>query len=191
MIRMPLKKPCRLEILKEHNLISRKDAVLRINFPREPADVETARKRLSFEELFYLELILALKKKSIQNEKKGITFIKDIKVLSEKFRNILPYELTPAQNRVIGEIFQDMRSERCMNRLLQGDVGSGKTVVAVFSMLIAIENGYQAAFMCPTELLAEQHFKTISELVGKLLDLKVTLLVGGQKKSCVKKFFVI
>ncbi|HMS34669.1 MAG TPA: ATP-dependent DNA helicase RecG [Ignavibacteria bacterium] len=171
-----------VEILKENNLISRKDAVLRINFPREMADVETARKRLSFEELFYLELILALKKKSIQNEKKGITFIKDIKDLGEKFRNILPYELTAAQKRVINEIYQDMRSDKCMNRLLQGDVGSGKTVVAVFSMLIAIENGYQAAFMCPTELLAEQHFKTISELV-KSMDLKVTLLVGGQKKK--------
>ncbi len=129
-----------VEILKEHNLISRKDAVLRINFPREPADVETARKRLSFEELFYLELILALKKKSIQNEKKGITFIRDIKDLGEKFRNILPYELTKAQKRVIKEIFEDMKSDKCMNRLLQGDVGSGKTVVAEFSMLIASEN---------------------------------------------------
>lgn len=170
------------EILNEYNLISRKDAVLRINFPREISDVETSRKRLSFEELFYLELILALKKKSIQNEKKGITFDKDIKELTGKFKKILPYELTSAQKKVINEIYHDMRSDKCMNRLLQGDVGSGKTVVAVFSMLIAIENGYQAAFMCPTELLAEQHFKTISDLV-KPLDLKVTLLVGGQKKK--------
>jgi len=170
------------EILNDFNLISRKDAVLRINFPREMSDVETARKRLSFEELFYLELILALKKKSIQNEKKGITFDKDIKELTLKFKGLLPYELTSAQKRVIKEIYHDMRSDKCMNRLLQGDVGSGKTVVAVFSMLIAIENGYQAAFMCPTELLAEQHFKTISELV-RLLDIKVTLLVGGQKKK--------
>lgn len=169
-------------ILKEYNLISRKEAVLRINFPVEMPDVETARRRLSFEELFYLELILALKKKSIQNEKKGIKFNKDIKELTRKFKSILPYELTAAQKRVINEIYLDMKSDKCMNRLLQGDVGSGKTIVAVFSMLIAIENGYQCAFMCPTELLAEQHYKTISEFV-KQLDVKVTLLIGGQKKK--------
>lgn len=169
-------------ILSEYNLMSRKDAVLRINFPVEMSDVETARKRLSFEELFYLELILALKKKSIQSEKKGITFNKDIKELTEKFKNMLPFELTPAQKRVMNEIYADMKSKKCMNRLLQGDVGSGKTIVAVFSMLIAIENGYQSALMCPTELLAEQHFKTISEFL-KPLNITVTLLVGGQKKK--------
>ncbi len=169
-------------ILDEHNLISRKDAIIRINFPVEMTDVETARKRLSFEELFYLELILALKKKSIQNEKKGITFNKDIKGLTQKFKSILPFELTSAQKRVMNEIYADMKSNKCMNRLLQGDVGSGKTIVAVFSMLIAIENGYQSAFMCPTELLAEQHYKTLSDLL-KPLEVKVTLLVGGQKKK--------
>lgn len=169
-------------ILKEYNLVSRKEAILRINFPLEMSDVETARKRLSFEELFYLELILALKKKSIQNEKKGIKFNKSIKELTQKFKSILPYELTAAQKRVVNEIYLDMKSDKCMNRLLQGDVGSGKTIVAVFSMLIAIENGYQCAFMCPTELLAEQHYKTISDFV-KQLDIKVTLLIGGQKKK--------
>ncbi|MBK8552648.1 MAG: ATP-dependent DNA helicase RecG [Ignavibacteria bacterium] len=169
-------------ILKEYNLISRKDAILRINFPIELSDTETARKRLSFEELFYLEIILALKKKSIQNEKKGITFNKDIKELTEKFKSIIPFELTSAQKKVMNEIYTDMRSDKCMNRLLQGDVGSGKTIVAVYSMLIAIENGYQAALMCPTELLAEQHYKSISEFV-KSLNIKVTLLVGGQKKK--------
>ncbi len=170
------------EILNEYNLISRKEAILRINFPVDMPDVEISRKRLAFEELFYLELILALKKKSIQNEKKGINFNKGIKELTQKFKSILPYELTGAQRKVINEIYLDMKSDKCMNRLLQGDVGSGKTIVAAFSMLIAIENGYQAAFMCPTELLAEQHYKTISELM-KPLDIKVTLLVGGQKKK--------
>ncbi|MDQ3019494.1 MAG: ATP-dependent DNA helicase RecG [Bacteroidota bacterium] len=169
-------------ILSEHDLTSRKDAILRINFPVEMSDVETARKRLSFEELFYLEIILALKKKSIQSEKKGIKFDKDIKELTKKFKSILPFELTQAQKKVINEIYLDMKSDKCMNRLLQGDVGSGKTIVAVFSMLIAIENGYQTAFMCPTELLAEQHYKTISDLL-KPLDIKVTLLIGGQKKK--------
>ena len=169
-------------LLKDNNLISRKEAILRINFPSQLSDVETARRRLAYEELFYLELILALKKISIQNEKKGIKFDKDIKEITERFKSILPYELTSAQKRVINEIFSDMRSDKCMNRLLQGDVGSGKTIVAIFSMLIAIENGYQAAIMCPTELLAEQHYKTISELVGKI-NMKVVLLVGGQKKK--------
>ncbi len=108
---------------------------------------------------------MLLKRNPFNNEKKGITFDKDIKELTEKFKSILPYELTSSQKKVINEIYLDMRSDKCMNRLLQGDVGSGKTIVAVFSMLIAIENGYQAAFMCPTELLAEQHYRTISEFV--------------------------
>ena len=168
--------------INDYGLISKKEAVLRINFPVEFSDVETARKRLAFEELFYLELILALKKKTTENEKKGITFDRDINNLKNEFNKILPFELTSAQIKVIEEIYMDMRSDKCMNRLLQGDVGSGKTVVAVFSMLIAIENGYQSAFMCPTELLAEQHFKTITEML-KSLDLKITLLVGGQKKK--------
>lgn len=168
--------------INDYGLISKKEAVLRINFPVEFSDVETARKRLAFEELFYLELILALKKKTTENEKKGITFDRDINNLKNEFKKILPFELTSAQIKVIEEIYMDMRSDKCMNRLLQGDVGSGKTVVAVFSMLIAIENGYQSAFMCPTELLAEQHFKTITDML-KPLDLKITLLVGGQKKK--------
>lgn len=169
-------------ILAEHGLISRKEAILRINFPVELSDAEIARKRLSFEELFYLELILALKKENIKNEKKGIVFSSDIEKLTDDFRTILPFELTNAQKKVIREIYNDMSSDKCMNRLLQGDVGSGKTVVALFSMLIAIGNGYQAAIMCPTELLAEQHYKTISDLV-KPPDAKVTLLVGGQRKK--------
>jgi len=170
------------ELLKEHNLINRKEAVLRINFPVEMSDVETSRKRLAFEELFYLELILALKKKTVANEKKGISFNKSIKELTQRFKNILPYELTNAQKKVINQIYEDMKSDKCMNRLLQGDVGSGKTIVAIFSMLIAIENGYQSAFMCPTELLAEQHYKTLTDFL-KPLEIKVTLLVGGQKKK--------
>ncbi|MEO8446347.1 MAG: ATP-dependent DNA helicase RecG [bacterium] len=169
-------------ILREHNLISRKEAILRINFPSEFSEIEIARKRLSFEELFYLELILALKKDKIRNEKKGIKFNKDISELTEKFKNLIPYELTSAQRRVMNEIYTDMKSDKCMNRLLQGDVGSGKTIVAIFAILTAIENGYQAAFMCPTELLAEQHFKTITDFV-KPFNLKVDQLVGGQKKK--------
>ncbi|MBS1516952.1 MAG: ATP-dependent DNA helicase RecG [Bacteroidetes bacterium] len=170
------------DILKRYKLSGKKEAVLRINFPVEFPDIEFSRKRLSFEELFYLELILALKKKSLQNEKKGIKFDNDIHAITEKFKSVLQFELTASQKKVMNEIYLDMKSDKCMNRLLQGDVGSGKTIVAVFSMLIAIENGYQAAFMCPTEMLAGQHFRTISELL-KPLDIKVELLVGGQKKK--------
>ncbi len=170
------------DIVKLYKLSGKKEAVLRINFPLEFSDVEFSRKRLSFEELFYLELILALKKMSLQNEKKGIRFKKDIHIITDKFKSILKFELTDAQKKVMNEIYLDMNSDKCMNRLLQGDVGSGKTIVAVYSMLIAVENGYQAALMCPTELLAEQHFKTISELLMPL-NINVSLLVGGQKKK--------
>ena len=163
-------------------MISKKEAVLRINFPVEFSDVETARRRLAFEELFYLELILALKKKTTENEKKGITFDRDITNLKNEFSKILPFELTSAQLKVMEEIYKDMRSDKCMNRLLQGDVGSGKTIVAVFSILVARENGYQSAFMCPTEILAEQHYRNISALL-KPLNVNVTLLVGAQKKK--------
>lgn len=169
-------------LLTEYNLISKKEAVLRINFPVELSDVEIARKRLAFEELFYLEIILALKKKNVANEKKGISFNNSMRELSDKFLSTLPFELTGAQQKVIGQINIDMISDKCMNRLLQGDVGSGKTIVAIVSMLTAVENGYQCAFMCPTELLAEQHFKTISDFL-KTLGIIVTLLVGGQKKK--------
>jgi ATP-dependent DNA helicase RecG len=175
-------------ILQKHDLISKKEAVIRINFPKELDDAETARKRLAFEELFYLELILALKKRSIQIEKKGISFNKDISSLTEKFKRSLPYELTSAQKKVINEIYTDMRSGKCMNRLLQGDVGSGKTIVALFSMLIAIENGYQCAFMCPTELLAEQHYFNISKLVEPF-EVNVKLLIGGQKKKLREEIY--
>ncbi|MFZ1320085.1 MAG: ATP-dependent DNA helicase RecG [Ignavibacteria bacterium] len=170
------------DIVSRYKLSGKKEAVLRINFPVEFSDIEFSRKRLSFEELFYLELILALKKKSLENEKKGIKFDKDIHVITDKFKSILKFDLTNAQKKVMNEIYLDMNSDKCMNRLLQGDVDSGKTIVAVYSILIAIENGYQAAFMCPTELLAEQHYKTISELL-KPLDINVCLLVGGQKKK--------
>lgn len=170
------------EILAQHELISRKEAVLRINFPLEFSDIERARKRIAFEELFYLEIILALKKDMIRNEKKGIKFDKSINTLTEKFKSILPFELTKSQKNVINEIYLDMKSDKCMNRLLQGDVGSGKTIVAVFSMLIAVENRFQSALMCPTELLAEQHYNTISKLLEGT-EFKVELLVGGQKKK--------
>jgi ATP-dependent DNA helicase RecG len=180
-------------IIKESNLISRKDAILRINFPLQLTDVETARKRLAFEELFYLQLLMALKKRMVQTEAKGIEFHKDIKELTKNFKSTLKFELTGAQKKVMNEIYFDMKSNKVMNRLLQGDVGSGKTIVSIFAMLIAVENGYQTALMCPTELLAEQHYYTISnfikefnEVSGK--DIKITFLIGGQKKKLREEY---
>ena len=174
-------------IIKEYDFIPRKKAILRINFPTKYEDIEIARRRLSFEELFYVQLLMALKKRSLQNEIKGIKFITDIKTLTENFTKTTEFELTDAQKRVINEIYTDMKSDRIMNRLLQGDVGSGKTIVSIFGMLIALQSGYQSALMCPTEILAEQHFYTISKFIEKFnveagTDYKVSLLVGGQKK---------
>ena len=174
-------------VIKQYDFIARKDAVLRINFPNQFEDIETARRRLSFEELFYVQLLMALKKKSLQNEIKGITFAADIKILTDNFIKTLGFELTNAQKRVINEIYSDMKSRNIMNRLLQGDVGSGKTIVSVFGMLIALESGYQSALMCPTEILAEQHYYTITNFINDFnktsgKEYKVSLLVGGQKK---------
>lgn len=109
--------------------------------------------------------------------------------LVKDFLKILPFELTQSQLKVLGEIRKDMESSNLMNRLLQGDVGSGKTIVALISMLIAIDNGYQTVLMAPTEILADQHAKSISNLMNKLFEshserqIKVSLLLGGQKKS--------
>lgn len=175
-------------IIRHINLSRKKDSILRINFPLKISDVEEARRRLAFEELFYLQLIFALKKRSIKNEVKGISFSDDIGKLKQDFEATCKFELTNSQRKVIDEIYGDMKSECVMNRLLQGDVGSGKTIVSIFAMLVAVQNGYQSAIMCPTEILAEQHYSTISNflkeyniITGK--NYSCTLLVGGQKKK--------
>jgi ATP-dependent DNA helicase RecG len=153
-------------VIKKSNLISRKEAILRINFPLQLSEIEIARKRLAYEELFYLQLLMALKKRMVQTEAKGIEFHNDIKELTKNFKSTLKFELTGAQKKVMNEIYLDMKSNKVMNRLLQGDVGSGKTIVSIYALLIAVENGYQSALMCPTELLAEQHYITISNFIN-------------------------
>ncbi|MGH2574770.1 MAG: ATP-dependent DNA helicase RecG, partial [Ignavibacteria bacterium] len=175
------------EVLSENiktgnNLLNHKNALLRLHYPLTHNDIETARQTLAFEELFYLQLVMALRRKGIEKEEKGISFEKVGERLEKLFKELIPFELTDAQKRVIKEIRADMKSQRPMNRLLQGDVGSGKTIVAVFCMLIAIENGYQCAFMCPTEILSEQHNKVLKLYFDKL-GVNVALLVGGQKKK--------
>jgi ATP-dependent DNA helicase RecG len=140
-----------------------------------------AHRRLSFEELFSLELGLALRKRGVIVEKKGISF-KSLTGLETALRRDLPYKLTAAQERVIVEIKKDMIADRPMNRLVQGDVGCGKTVVALIASLMAVENGYQACIMAPTEILAEQHFKNITAMA---LPLGITIrsLTGRMKKK--------
>ena len=170
------------QIREDYKLLDHKHALLRTHYPLSNEDTEVTRKTIAFEELFYLQLVMALRKKSIENEEAGIVFDKTGEKLYKLFNELIGFELTGAQKRVIKEIRADMKSNRPMNRLLQGDVGSGKTIVAVFCMLVAIENGYQCAFMCPTELLAEQHYKVLSQYFDKL-GVNIVQLVGGQKKK--------
>ena len=176
------------EIIESEKLLPRKTAIIYINFPDTLERAEQSRRRLAFDELFYLQLLMALRKRNNKKEKKGIKFEADIKKLTEDFKKCLNFELTNAQKRVINEIYLDMKSDTVMNRLLQGDVGSGKTIVSLYMMLIAIENGYQSAMMCPTEILAEQHFKTISDFIEKFnkvsgRNIKVEILTGSQNKK--------
>lgn len=170
------------KIKNDFDLLDHKQALLRTHYPHSNEDIEKARQTLAFEELFFLQLVMALRKKQLETEEKGISFAKVGDNFEKLFREHLGFELTNAQKRVIKEIYSDMKSGKPMNRLLQGDVGSGKTIVAVFCMLIAIENGYQCAFMCPTEILAEQHYKTLSGYFEKL-GIESVILTGGQKKA--------
>ncbi|HEY3249503.1 MAG TPA: DEAD/DEAH box helicase, partial [Ignavibacteria bacterium] len=170
------------KIRADYDLLDHKHALLRTHYPYTRADIEQARQTIAFEELFFLQLVMALRKKSIENEENGISFEHTGEKLHKLFNELIGFELTNAQKKVIKEIRADMKSTKPMNRLLQGDVGSGKTIVAIFCMLIAIENGYQCAFMCPTEILAEQHYKVLTGYFDKL-GVNTALLVGGQKKK--------
>ena len=167
------------DVIRDVGLTSLSDAIREVHFPTDLKSAETARARLAFDELFYLELMLALRKQKIHREK-GITFQKPADLVRGLLK-ILSFELTGAQKKVLREISKDMMSEGSMHRLLQGDVGSGKTIVALIAMLMAVENGYQAALMAPTEILAEQHYITIHQMLESL-GVKVGLLT----KSVVK-----
>lgn len=162
------------------DLMDAQDAIRNIHFPESDAALQAARKRLVFEELFLLQLALAMRKRGIEAPGQGIAF-KIPPDFYQDLKRILPFELTGAQKRVISEIAADMSRPVCMNRLLQGDVGSGKTAVALAAMLIAVKNGYQAALMAPTEILAEQHYLGISRLLGDddLMGVHVDLLTGS------------
>lgn len=175
-------------IIEEENLADIVTAVKNYHFPESKELFEKAKYRFKFEEMFYIETLVALRKHNYGTKLTSNALSIKTKLIPD-FLKTLPFELTKAQLKVLGEIKNDMLSDKPMNRLLQGDVGSGKTIVSLIAMLIAIDNGYQAAIMVPTEILADQHAKNISAMMNRLYEIhkerniKVSLLLGGQKKS--------
>ncbi|MEX1000665.1 MAG: ATP-dependent DNA helicase RecG [Crocinitomicaceae bacterium] len=169
-------------LLADLNLISREKAFLEIHAPSSFENLQRAQLRLKFEELFLLQLELLIRKEITKKKIKGLKLEKVGDVFNEFYTHHLPFELTNAQKRVIKEIRADIGSGIHMNRLLQGDVGSGKTLVALMVMLIAIGNGYQACIMAPTEILANQHYVTVQKFLQKM-DVKIALLTGSTKKA--------
>ncbi len=169
-------------LLEEYNMPGIYQALVGIHFPRSTEELKKAEFRLKFEELFYIQLRL-IKQKLVRSEKlKGKVFSEVGDYFNKFFTEKLPFELTGAQKRVIKEIRKDVGSGNQMNRLLQGDVGSGKTLVALMTMLIALDNGCQACLMAPTEILATQHFHTLSELLEGT-NVKIDLLTGSTKTA--------
>lgn len=183
----PLRETLPPYIIKKFKFIPYSEAIRNIHYPSSPEALRQAQQRLKFEELFYVQLNILRYVKHRQLRYQGLVF----KTIGTQFNgfyfNHLPFQLTEAQKRVIREIHKDMKSGRQMNRLLQGDVGSGKTLVALMVALIAIDNGYQACIMAPTEILAEQHLQTISSMLADM-DINVALLTGsvkGKKRTAV------
>jgi len=169
-----------LELQKKLALISKSEALFNIHFPKNQTFLTKAEERLKFEELFFIQLQLIRKKLIHKAQIKGFVFDNVGTYFNDFYANYLPFELTNAQKRVVKEVRKDMIIGTQMNRLLQGDVGSGKTIVALLTMLIALDNGYQATLMAPTEILATQHYNAIIELL-KELDINVSLLTGSVK----------
>ena len=166
--------------IAEFGLMSKSEALLNVHFPKSQEKLTQAQYRLKFEELFFIQLQL-LKKKLIRKSKlKGYVFDKVGTHFTTFYDKHLPFDLTNAQKRVLKEIRKDVGSNAHMNRLLQGDVGSGKTIVALLSILLALDNGFQAALIAPTEILATQHYHAITELLGKM-KVNVALLTGSVK----------
>ena len=168
------------KIMDDHHLVSLDEALRNIHFPQNPEKLRKAQYRLKFEELFYIQLNILRYAKDRQRKFRGLYFERVGEVFNTFYSQNLPFQLTGAQKRVIKEIRKDMGSGRQMNRLLQGDVGSGKTLVALMSMLIALDNGYQACMMAPTEILAAQHYETVKQLLFGM-DVRVELLMGSVK----------
>ena len=189
LLQEPLAETLSPQIIEEHHLMSLDDAIRNIHFPQNPELLRKAQYRLKFEELFYVQLNILRYSKDRQRKYRGLYFDKVGEIFNTFYSQNLPFELTGAQKRVIKEIRKDMGSGRQMNRLLQGDVGSGKTLVALMSMLIALDNGFQACMMAPTEILAAQHYETIRKFLFGM-NVRVELLMGsvkGKKREKILK----
>lgn len=186
-IREPLPETLPPFIVNRLHFVSRDSAFRHIHYPKSADELSHATERLKFEELFYVQLNILRYAQDQRRKYRGYVFQHVGAIFNVFYNNHLPFPLTGAQKRVIREIRQDMGSGRQMNRLLQGDVGSGKTLVALMSMLIALDNGYQACIMAPTEILAEQHLQTIRQFLGDM-NIRVELLTGivkGKRREAV------
>ena len=170
------------QIEKKNGFLSIKESYKNIHFPKNPSTLKKALLRLKYEELFFLQLGMTRQKLTTRRKVVGYSFEKVGQFFNEFYAQHLAFELTRAQKRVLKEFRRDLGSGSHMNRLLQGDVGSGKTMVAILTILLAIDNGFQACLMAPTEILATQHFNTISNLLSKL-GIEVALLTGSVKKK--------
>jgi ATP-dependent DNA helicase RecG len=168
------------KVVEENHLMPLDEAIRNIHFPQNPEKLRRAQYRLKFEELFYVQLNILRYTKDRQRKYRGLIFERVGEIFNTFYSQNLPFQLTGAQKRVIKEIRKDMGSGRQMNRLLQGDVGSGKTLVALMSMLIALDNGFQACMMAPTEILAAQHYETIKQFLFGM-NIRVELLMGSVK----------
>ena len=176
----PLLETLSPNVVEENHLMSLDEALRNIHFPQNPEKLRRAQYRLKFEELFYVQLNILRYTKDRQRKYRGLVFERVGEVFNTFYTRNLPFQLTGAQKRVIKEIRKDMGSGRQMNRLLQGDVGSGKTLVALMSMLIALDNGFQTCMMAPTEILAAQHYETIKQFLFGM-NVRVELLMGSVK----------
>ncbi len=170
------------EIIKQLQLLSKNDAMFNIHFPKSQLLLSKAQQRLKFEELFFIQLQLIRNKYIRKSKIKGFVFEKVGSLFNDFYNEFLPFDLTNAQKRVLKEIRKDLATGAQMNRLLQGDVGSGKTIVAVLTILIALDNNFQTAFIAPTEILAIQHYNAVVELLEKM-PITVKLLTGSTKIS--------
>ena len=186
-IQEPLPETLSPKLIADHHLMPLTEALRNIHFPSNPELLRKAEYRLKFEELFYVQLNILRYAKDRQRKYRGYVFETVGEIFNTFYSKNLPFELTGAQKRVLREIRQDVGCGKQMNRLLQGDVGSGKTLVALMSMLIALDNGFQACMMAPTEILANQHYDTIKELLFGM-DVRVELLTGsvkGKKREAI------
>ena len=185
----PIAETLSQQLIDQYRLMSLTEALYNIHFPKNPELLRKAQYRLKFEELFYIQLNILRYTQAQRRKFRGLVFAHVGDIFNTFYSKYLPFQLTGAQKRVIKEMRRDMGSGRQMNRLLQGDVGSGKTLVALMTMLIALDNGYQACIMAPTEILAGQHYETISKFLGDM-NVRVELLTGsvkGKKREAILK----